>query len=51
MKIKAKLKCTHCSTTCTYTLDIYQSETACKKCKKEQGIKFTDSKMTKGLLY
>ena len=51
MKTKARLKCTHCSTTCTYTLYIYQSETACKKCKNEQDIKFTDSKMTKGLLY
>lgn len=51
MKIKAKLKCTHCGTNRAYTLDIYQNETACKFCKKDQDIKFTDSKMTKGLLY
>ena len=53
MKQKAKLKCTHCGATKTYNLDYYQSEVACKSCKKEQDIEIKDfnSKLNKGFLY
>ena len=53
MKQKSKLECTHCGTTKTYNLDYYQSEVACKSCKKELGVKIKDynSKLNKGFLY
>ena len=53
MKQKTKLKCTYCGATKTYNLDYYQSETACKSCKKEQDIEIKDfnSKLNKGFLY